>query len=46
MVVRTEQTNGRAIAFYEGRGFARVGEAADRVGTIDVPVLELAAMLR
>jgi ribosomal protein S18 acetylase RimI-like enzyme len=46
MVVRTERTNAAAIAFYRARGFSPVGDAVETVGSLEVPVLELAATLR
>jgi len=42
MVVRTERTNDRAIAFYRTRGFEPAADCIERVGELQVPVLELA----
>ncbi len=42
MVVRTERTNDPAIAFYRSRGFEPVADCTERVGELEVPVLELA----
>jgi ribosomal protein S18 acetylase RimI-like enzyme len=42
MVVRTERTNDPAIAFYRSRGFEPVADCIERVGELEVPVLELA----
>ncbi len=45
MLVRTERTNSTAIAFYRAQGFEQVGQTEEQVGTITVPVVELASPL-
>ncbi|MGD0018287.1 MAG: GNAT family N-acetyltransferase [Candidatus Limnocylindrales bacterium] len=42
MVVRTERTNDPAIVFYRARGFEPAADCIERVGDLEVPVLELA----
>ena len=41
LVVRTEATNGRAIGFYESRGFERVADVVEVVEGIEIELGEL-----